>query len=130
MRAVDARSTSGWVAWLSIFTSTGTLVCCALPAALVAAGAGATLVGLVGTFPQLIWLSEHKVAIFSIAAAMLAAAGYLQHRARFAPCPTQPAAARACEQARRLSLRIYWVSMALFAVGVVFAFVLPALSAP
>ena len=126
--AVDTRASAGWLSWLSIFASTGTLLCCALPAALVAIGAGAALVGLVGTFPQLVWLSEHKVAVFGVAAATLAGAGYLQHRARFAPCPADPALARECERARRLSLRIYGVSLAIFAVGAAFAFVLPALA--
>ena len=125
--AMDARGTSGWFSWLSIFTSAGTLVCCALPAALVAIGAGATLVGLVGVFPQIVWLSEHKVALFTVAAAMLAVAGWFQHRARFAPCPADPRLAAECERARRVSLRVYLVSVAMFAVGALFAFVLPAL---
>ena len=126
--SVDARGTSGWFSWLSIFTSTGTLVCCALPAALVAIGAGATLAGLVGAVPQLVWLSEHKVPLFALAGAMLAAAGYFQHRARFAPCPADPRLAAECERARRVSLRVYWVSLAIFATGFFFAFVAPALA--
>ena len=127
MSGMDARATSGWFSWLSIFTSAGTLVCCALPAALVAIGAGATLVSLVGAVPQLVWLSEHKVGLFLVAGAMLAAAGYFQHRARFAPCPADPRLAAQCEAARRLSLRVYWVSLAIFAAGFFFAFVAPAL---
>jgi len=124
---VDARAASGWFSWLSIFTSAGTLVCCALPAALVAIGAGATLAGLVGAVPQLVWLSEHKVALFASAGMMLAAAGYFQHRVRFAPCPADPRLAAECERARRVSLKVYWVSLAIFAVGFFFAFVAPAL---
>ena len=122
-----AAGASGWFSWLSIFTSAGTLVCCALPAALVAVGAGAVLVGLVGAVPQLVWLSEHKVALFAVAAAMLGLAGYFQYRARFAPCPADPRLARECERARRVSLRVYLVSVAIFAVGFFFAFVAPAL---
>ena len=103
--AVEAREAAAF-SWLSIFTSAGTLVCCALPAALVAVGAGAALASLVGTFPQLVWLSEHKVALFSAAGAMLALAGYFQYRARFAPCPADPGLAAQCERVRRVSLRV------------------------
>jgi hypothetical protein len=125
MSGVDARATSGWLSWLSIFTSAGTLVCCALPAALVAIGAGATLVTVVGAVPQLVWLSEHKVGLFVVAGIMLALAGYLQYRARFAPCPADPRLAAQCERARRVSLRVYWISVAICAVGFCFAFIAP-----
>lgn len=125
--ALGARTTSGWFSWLSIFTSTGTLVCCALPAALVAVGAGASLATLVGVFPQLIWLSEHKVALFLAAGVMLAIAGALQFRARYAPCPADPQLAAECERARRISMHVYRVSVLIFATGYYFAFIAPAL---
>jgi hypothetical protein len=125
---VDARAGSGWASWLSIFTSAGTLVCCALPALLVALGAGATLVSLVGVFPQIVWLSEHKAAVFVVAGVMLAGAGWLQHRARFAPCPADPRLAAACERQRRVSRRVYAASVAIFAIGAFFAFAAPLLA--
>jgi len=74
---------------LSLLASGSTLVCCALPALLVALGAGATLVSLTSRLPQLIWLSEHKGAVFGVAAALLALAGAAQWRARSLPCPTE-----------------------------------------
>ena len=46
--------------------------------------------------------------------------------ARMAPCPADPVLASACARARRLSGSIYAGSVAIFAVGVAFAFVLPA----
>ena len=122
---MDARGTAGWFSWVSIFTSAGTLVCCALPALLVAIGAGAALAGAISVFPQLVWLSEHKVLVFSVAAVMLAGAGYFQWKARFAPCPTAPVLAASCESARRSALRIYQLSLAIFAVGGFFAFLAP-----
>jgi len=115
------------VTWLSIFTSGGTLICCALPALLVALGAGAALASLVGAVPQLVWISEHKTGVFTLAGAMLAAAGWLQYRARFLPCPADPALAAACTRQRRVSLAIYLVSLAIFAIGGFFAFVAPLL---
>lgn len=115
-------------ALLSLFTSGTTLICCALPALLVAIGAGATLAGLVSAVPQLIWLSAHKLAVFGVAGAMLVLAGVLQYRARYAPCPADPTLAAACTRTRRASLGIYLFSVVAYALGALFAFVLPALA--
>lgn len=117
-----------WSALLSIFTSSSTLICCALPALLVTIGAGATLAGLVSAVPQLVWLSAHKGLVFGLAGAMLAVAGWLQYRARFAPCPADPRLAAACTRTRRISLGVYLLSLAIYAVGLVFAFLLPRLA--
>lgn len=110
---------------LSLFTSGSTLICCALPATLVAIGSAATLASLVTAFPQLIWISEHKPLVFGLAGAMLAIAGYLQWQARNAPCPADPKLAAICAKTRQNALRIYWLSLAIFAIGVFFAFMLP-----
>ena len=113
------------VTWLTIFTSASTLLCCALPALLVALGAGAALASLVGVFPQIVWVSENTTLVFTGAGAMLAVAGYLQYRARFLPCPADPALAAACARQRRVSNVIYFVSLAIYATGVSFAVLAP-----
>jgi len=118
-----------WGAFAALLASSGTLVCCALPALLVALGAGAVLSSLVAAVPQLVWLSEHKALVFGFAALMLAVAGALQWRQRHAPCPIDPSLRDACLRTRRTSRRVYAVSVALFAVGAWFAFVQPLLSA-
>jgi hypothetical protein len=117
------------LSWLSIFTSTSTLICCAIPALLVALGAGASLASLLGNVPQLIWFSENKTMVFLFAGIMLAVAGYFQYRNRSAPCPVDPALARACMATRKQSWRIYIFSLVLFAIGGFFAFIAPWLSA-
>ena len=89
----------------ALLTSSATLVCCVLPAVLVAIGAGAALAGLVTAAPQLIWLSEHKPLVFGIAALMLAASGASLWYARSLPCPAERAAARACQRLRRRTLK-------------------------
>lgn len=125
-----SESRSGfWASVLSLLASSGTLVCCALPALLVALGAGAVLSSLVSAVPQLVWLSEHKEALFGFAGLMLTASGWLQWRNRSAPCPTDPALRNACLQTRRTSARVYGASVLVYAVGAWFAFVQPALSA-
>ena len=114
-----------WSSWAALLASSGTLVCCALPALLVAVGAGAALSSLVSVFPQVVWLSEHKERLFVVAALMLVAAGILQWRNRSAPCPTDPALRAACLKTRGVSRRVYLFSVLVFCLGGLFAFVLP-----
>lgn len=118
----DIKSPSTLPAFLSLFTSTGTLICCALPALLVSIGAGAVMAGLIEAVPQITWLGKNKVLVFSVAGGMIALAGAWQWHARTLPCPVDPAAARACTQARRLSWIVWWISLVAFAVGGFFAF--------
>ena len=114
-----------WSSWAALLASSGTLVCCALPALFVAAGAGAALSSLVSAVPQLVWLSENKVPLFVVAGLMLAAAGALQWRNRRAPCPVDLALRAACLKTRDVSRRIYVVSLFVCCIGGLFAFVLP-----
>ena len=106
----------------TLLASTTTLVCCVLPAVLVALGAGAVVVGLVSAVPQLVWLSEHKTLVFGIAGVLLAASGAMLWQARRLPCPTDPALARSCTRLRRLSHALYAVSALLVVVGATVAF--------
>jgi len=117
------------VAFLTLVASSGTLVCCVLPAAMVALGAGAALAGLVTAVPQLIWLSEHKAGVFGLAFVMLGVSAALLWRARRLPCPSDPSAARACRRLRRFSVGVWAVAFGCTLLGVAFAFVLPLLMA-
>lgn len=110
---------------LSLFTSGGTLICCALPALLVGIGAGAAMSSLVSNVPQLVWFSEHKVGVFIFAALMLLLSGIMQWRARSLPCPADPALAAACLATRKTSLRVYMFSVLIFITGGFFAFIAP-----
>lgn len=110
---------------LSLFTSAGTLICCALPALFVTLGMGATLAGFVSDVPQIIWLSEYKEYVFGFAALMLTIAGIMQYRARNLPCPADPEQARACTRLRKISFGIYIFSLLIFLTGAFFAFVAP-----
>ena len=75
------------VNYLALFTSTGTIFCCALPALLVSIGAGAALSSLISVFPQLVILSVYKIPIFIGAFIMLIISGVIQYLARSLPCP-------------------------------------------
>lgn len=117
-----------WTSATSIFTSTATILCCALPALLVTIGAGAVLAGVVSAVPQLVWLSAHKLEVFGAAGVMLAVAGLLQWHAQSLPCPVEPQLAAACSRMRHASQIIFVASVAIYAIGLLFAFGLPALA--
>ena len=108
-----------------LFANTTTLVCCVLPAALISLGAGAVLVGLVSAVPQLIWLSEHKTLVFTVAGIFLAIGGPTIWWAWRQPCPVDPVLGRSCMRLRMASVRLYLVSAFLFLLSVTFTFVLP-----
>lgn len=124
---IEARSTF-WTSVVSLFATSSTLVCCALPALLVALGAGAALSSLVSVFPQIVWLSENKEGLFTAAGLMLFGSGLLQWRNRTAPCPTDPALRDSCLRTRKISFVVFTVSVAIYLVGGWFAFVQPWLS--
>jgi len=116
-----------FAAWLSLFASTGTLLCCALPSLLVALGLGATMAGLVTAVPQLVWVSQYKGYVFAGSGLMLSLAAYMQYRARNAPCPIDAKQAAACATSRRWSKYILIFSIVIWATGAFFAFLAPLL---
>jgi hypothetical protein len=124
---MDPHARNVGVAFGALVASGATLVCCVIPAVLVSLGAGAVVVGLVSTFPQLVWLSEHKAGVFGAAGVLLAVSGGLLWRARRLPCPIDPVAARSCTRLRRISAVLYGISAAAFCAGATFAFAIPLL---
>ena len=123
----DPHARNAGLAFGALVASSATLVCCVLPAVLVSFGAGAAVVGLVSSVPQLVWLSEHKAVVFGLAAAFLVINGIALWRAQKLPCPVDPVLAQSCMRLRRISGGLYVASGAIFLVGFVFAFVLPML---
>lgn len=116
------KTPSTGLAFLSLFTSAGTLICCALPALLITLGAGAVMAGLIEAVPQITWFGKHKLWVFSFAAVMIILSGYLQWRGRHMPCPADPAQANACMRARRISAAVWTLSLIAFLIGAFFAF--------
>tara|TARA_R110000787_G_scaffold15088_41_gene46604 strand:+ start:2189 stop:2596 length:408 start_codon:yes stop_codon:yes gene_type:complete len=113
------------LSFLTLLASSGTLICCVLPAVMVSLGTGAALAGLVTAVPQLVWLSERKIWVFSLAALLLVFSGVMIWKARRLPCPADPKLARACMQLRYWSAGLWWVSSIAVAAGAIFAFLLP-----
>jgi hypothetical protein len=126
---MTAQASDGAYGWrntlaptLALFTSFGTLICCALPALFVALGLGAAVAGLVSAVPQVVWLSEHKAGVFAGSALMIAAAAALHRASRNAPCPSDPIKAKACARLRTFSAAVLWIATIAWAAGAFMAF--------
>ena len=107
---------------LSLFTSLGTLLCCALPSLFVALGAGAILAGIVTNLPFLIVLSKYKILLFILSGLLLIISGFLIWYSRNAPCPADSLKAKACNRLRKISIFVYFSSLLIYLIGFFFAF--------
>lgn len=107
----------------TLFTTTGTLVCCAIPIIFVTLGLGATVAAMTSAFPFLIVLSQHKIWVFAFSGFMLALSGWLMYRPGRS-CPTDPALGQACSTAHKWNKRIYWSSVAIWIIGFSAAYLL------
>lgn len=111
--------------WFGLFSSVGTLLCCALPSTLVLLGFGATLASFLGNFPQLIWLSDNKAYVFGLSFFMLGVSFVGQRYAQSQVCPIDKKAD--CEAAKDWSRPLFWTSLGINSVGSFYAFILPKL---
>lgn len=122
------RARSGVLSYLSLFTSIGTLLCCALPLLLVLFGLGATVASVLSAAPWLVTMSHHKHWVFIVAGLMIT--GNFVYVYVIAPklqagtgaCdPNDPTA---CQTASRFSRIVLWCSMVLYMIGCFTAFLL------
>ena len=116
------------IAILSLFASTSTLLCCALPTLLVTLGFGAVVAGAVASVPWLVPLSQNKEWVFLGAGLLIAANWVLLWRWRrlVVACEVPAEGAppeTACDVASRFSRGVLWVSSGLYGVGFIVAFV-------
>ena len=126
--ASGTRRRSGMLGYLSLFTSLGTLLCCALPSLLVLLGLGATVATVLSSVPWLVSLSHHKVWVFTTAGVLIGLA-FVQtyavspHLLRdVEACP--PDSPTACYEASRFSKVVLWLALAIYAIGFFVAYVL------
>ena len=113
------------LSFLALAGSFSTLICCFLPAVFVTLGFGASFAALVGNFPQLIWVSEHKTAIFITASVLILLSAFLHWRGRKLACPIDPELAKACQSGKGWSKTVLVLSAGVFLCGALFAFVIP-----
>jgi hypothetical protein len=111
--------------FFSLFASSSTLICCALPAVFVALGAGASFASLITTFPFLIVLSQYKIHITVSAVVMIVVAGVVNYKTYYMPCPADPELGRVCEQTRKKSRYVYYASVGIFLFASIFTYIVP-----
>lgn len=109
--------------YLGLFTSVGTLLCCALPALLVSLGMGASMITLTNAIPQITWIGENKVYVFSFAFILLIISSVFTYKNRNAPCPIDPKLRDACLRGRKYSKIVLILGWAALTVGFFFAFI-------
>jgi hypothetical protein len=123
------RSEHPLLAYLSLFTSLGTLVCCALPSLLVLFGLGATVASFLSAAPWLVTLAQHRIWVFTVSGALIAGdflyIYWLSPRLKVqgqacsvADGPT------ACATATRISRVALWVAIGIYAIGFFTAYLL------
>ena len=111
--------------FFSLFASTSTLICCALPALFVVLGAGASFASLVSMFPFLITLSKYKIAISCFALVTIIIAGLVNYKTARLPCHVDPELGKTCLQIRLRSQRVYYFSTAIFVFASSFTYIIP-----
>lgn len=109
--------------YLGLFTSLSTLLCCALPALLVSLGLGASMITLTNAIPQIVWVGENKIYVFSFAFILLTISSVLTYKNRNAPCPIDPKLRDACLRGRKYSRNVLILSWVALSVGFFFAFI-------
>ena len=123
-----ARQNPPALSYVSLFSSIGTLLCCALPSLLVVAGLGATVASFLSAFPWLVTLSHHKKWVFVLSGLLIAGNfGYVYAlapiiRAQGDACSVD--APDACNTAGRVSRVVLWLSATLYLIGIFSAYVL------
>lgn len=125
--ATGKPALQGLVNYLSLFTSFGTLLCCALPSLLVLLGLGATVASFLSAVPGLVALSHHKNWVFLVSGLLIggnfayvyALAPRLQSRTE-----CLPDAPEACSSSSRIGRRVLWISGAIYCIGALSAYVL------
>jgi len=109
--------------FFALFTSTGTLICCALPAAVAAFAGGAAVTSMISTFPWMVPLSANKGWIFLGSGIMLLISGILVYRPK-GKVACSITGGEGCEVAGRFTKFMFWASVIIYGSGTFFAYAL------
>ena len=115
------------LSYLSLFTSVGTLLCCALPSLLVLLGLGATVALVLSAAPWLVTLARHRVWVFTTAGTLIAGnflyVNLLAPRLKRQACPIEDGPTM-CDKATRISRVALWVAAVIYGIGFFTAYLL------
>ena len=114
--------------YLSLFTSFGTLLCCALPSLLVLLGLGATVASFLSAVPWLVTISHHKNWVFLVSGSLIGANFVYTYvvapKLRTGGDACRADAPEACGQASTLSRAVLWISAGIYTIGLFSAYLL------
>ena len=109
--------------WLTFLTSTTTLLCCTIPILLITLGFGATLASVVSDLTWWGKISEYKFLIFITSGLLLLITFWVLRKAGQI-CPIDPLLAKKCQKIRKWNWRILWLSITIWVVGFISAYLL------
>jgi hypothetical protein len=102
--------------WLTLFLTSGTLLCCALPILLVTVGFGSVAAAMSYNIPGLTFLAEHKLWTLSLSFLFLLFLAWIIWRPNQS-CPIDPKLAYACAGAKKWNKIIFILSSIIWFVG-------------
>jgi len=107
--------------WLTLFASSTTLICCALPILLVTVGLGAVSAAMFANVPFLGTLAENKFWLFIGSGLILSVSAWSVYRPG-RTCPTDPKLAAQCTTADKWNKRVLIFSASMWAIGFIAAY--------
>ena len=126
MQTKEASSSGGALSYFSLFSSLGTLLCCALPSLLVLFGLGATVATVLSQAPWLVSLSRHKIGVFLLSGVLIGGnflyVYWLGPKLQIRNASCEPGGA--CQSASRFSKAVLWFSATVYLIGCFSAFLL------
>jgi len=112
----SVKISSSKVSLLTLFFSSGTLVCCALPIIFVTIGFGSSVAALTNAFPFLIFLGIHKTWVFTLSGIMVLISAWFIYVIKQS-CPSDKELANLCNQTKKWNKRIFFASLSVWIIG-------------
>lgn len=115
--------------YLALFTSFGTLLCCALPSLLVLLGLGATVASFLSAVPWLVTVARHREIVFIVSGVLIASDFVYVYwlsprlRAQGQSCSIEDGPT-ACDTATRVSRVALWAAAVIYCAGFFVAYLL------
>lgn len=112
-----------WLRWVTLFTTSSTLLCCALPILLVSLGMGSVVASMNYNIPGMFWLAQHKYWALALSGLLLSSLAWMIWRP-YQSCPSDPKLAQYCETSKKWNKRIFFASVIVWSIGVFFSLIL------
>lgn len=119
---MEAGKNSLLLSMLTLASSSGTLVCCALPIILVSVGLGSVGAALNMEWPFLNSLAEYKIWIFIVSGGLLLFSTWQLYVTRNT-CPADPKLAVACARIKKLTAKLLIVAGVIWTIGFIAAYI-------